>query len=266
MREVEINRGFKGLFRKTKIVLHDDIDQLTIDRFNKINKYWMLNDNIGSTFQDIDTNHISKLILITDNKDKLIKELENLRILVYNVINEVNPNHMAFACLVASIDGEENNDLSETGIKKTLKQLSDAGVTEYLVKKKMKEVREVIYGDLEVYFPALFNNVLSVAFWTKMKERSIKIAQAIIDGRDIEDEMSAADKYFSTLISPKKFSGSDNEELKYDKYFEKNCIMLSGFANQSVKTLTTKEYFSLITFYNDKLKDGRRTHSQGRHN
>lgn len=189
MREIEVNRGLRGLFRKTKIVLHDDIDQLSIDRFNKINKYWMLNDNIGSTFQDIDTNHISKLILIADNKDKLIEELKNLRILIFNVINEVNLNHMAFACLVDSIDGEPNNDLSETGIKKTLKQLSDAGVTEYLVKKKMKEVREVIYNDLELFFPALFNNVLSVAFWTKMKERSIKVCQAIIDGREIEDEL-----------------------------------------------------------------------------
>jgi hypothetical protein len=266
MREIFINSGIKKLFKRTKIVLHDDIDQLLIDRFNKINKYWMLNDNIGSTFQDIDNTHIAKLLLVADNKDKVVKEVENLRILVYNIINEVNPNHMAFACLVASIDDEVNDDLSEVGIRKTLKRLSDAGVTEYLLKKKMREVREVIYGDLETYFPSLFNNVLSTAFWTKMKERSIKICQAIIEGRDIEDEMSAADKYFATLISPKRFSGSDNEELKYDKFFEKNCIMLAGLINQPVKQLTTKEYFSLITFYNDKVKDGRRTHPQGRHN
>jgi len=266
MREIEVNSGLKKLFKRTKIVLHDDIDQLLIDRFNKINKYWMLNDNIGSSFQDIDNNHIAKLLLVADNKDKVIKEVENLRILIYNVINEVNPNHMAFACLVASIDDEANDDLSEVGIRKTLKKLNDAGVTEYLLKKKMREVREIIYNDLEVYFPALFNNVLSTAFWTKMKERSIKICQAIIDGKDIEDEMSAADRYFATLISPKRFTGTDNEELRYDKFFEKNCIMLAGLINQPVKQLTTKEYFSLITFYNDKQKDGRRTHPQGRYN
>jgi hypothetical protein len=78
--------------------------------------------------------------------------------------------------------------------------------------------------------------------------------------------MNAADRYFATLISPKNFTGSDNEELRYDKFFEKNCIMLASLVNQPVKTMTTKEYFSLITYYNDKSKDGRRTHPQGRHN
>ena len=266
MHEIEIRGGIKRFFKKTKVVIHDDIDQLPIERFNKINKYWMLHDNIGSSFQDIDTTHISKIILVADNKDKVLKEIENLRILIYNIIHEVNPNHMAFACMVASIDDEPNDDLSEAGCRKTLKKLNDAGVTNYLLKKKMKEAREKIYGDLELFFPALFNNVLSTAFWTKMKERSIKVCNAIIEGREIDDEMSAADRYFSTLISPKRFSGSDNEELRYDKYFEKNCIMLSSLANQPVKSLTTKEYFSLITYYNDKVKDGRRTHPQGRHN
>ena len=126
--------------------------------------------------------------------------------------------------------------------------------------------RERIYGDLETFFPAIFNNVLSVAFWTKMKERSLKVCKAIIEGKEIEDEMSAADRYFASLITPKSFSGSDNEELRYDKFFEKNCIMLAGLVNQPVKTMTTKEYFSLITYYNEKQKDGRRTHPQGRHN
>jgi hypothetical protein len=267
MREVEINSGIKKFFRKTKLVIHDDIDQLPIDRFNKINKYWMLNDNIGSTFQDIDNNHIAKLILVADNKEKVIKEIENLRILIYNVIKEVNPTHMAFACMIHSIDGVLNDDLSEEGIRKTLKKLNDAGVTEYLLKKKMKEVRMIIYSDLELLFPALFNNVLSIAFWTKMKERSIKVCQAIIEGRDIDEDMKAADRYFATLISPKRFSGNDNEELKYDKYFEKNCIMLANMVNQPVKHLSTKEYFSLITYFNEKVREnGRRTHPQGRHN
>jgi hypothetical protein len=266
MREIELHSGIKKLFKRTKVVVYDDIEQLTIDRFNKINKYWMLHDNIGSTFQDIDNNHISKLMLITDNKDKLVKELENLRILVFNITNEVNPTHLAFGCLVHSINDEVNEDLSEEGIRKVLKKLNNAGLTEGVLKKKISEVRGKIYGDLEMFFPALFNNVLSVAFWTKMKDRSIKICTAIIEGREVEDEISAANKYFATLISPKRFSGSDNEELKYDKFFEKNCIMLAGLANQPVKSLTTKEYFSLITYYNDKVKDGRRTNPQGRHN
>jgi aspartyl-tRNA synthetase len=131
MREFEFRKGLK----KHTVVLYDDIDQLPIERFNKANKYWMLHDNLGSSFTDIDTTHISRLILVADNKEKVVKELENLRILIYNIINEVNPSQMAFACLVDSIDGKEITDISEEGIKRTLKLLSDIGFSEALKKK-----------------------------------------------------------------------------------------------------------------------------------
>jgi hypothetical protein len=132
MREVVINKGLK----KTVLTMYDDIDQMPIERFNKANKYWMLHDNIGSTFQDIDSLHINRLILVAENKDKTLKELDNLRILIYNVINEVNPTHMAFACLIDSIAGKKCDDLSEEGIRRTLKTLNEIGLTEGVLKKK----------------------------------------------------------------------------------------------------------------------------------
>jgi hypothetical protein len=264
MREIVINRGLKKLLRKTKVVLHDDIDQLLIDRFNKINKFWMLHDNLGSSFIDIDNTHIAKLILIADNKEKIIKELENLRILIFNIINEINPSHMAFACMVHSIDDKEVTDFSDEGIKRTLKRLSDVGLTEGELKKKMSEVREKIYGDLELFFPDIFHNVLSTAFWAKLKEKALKQCNAILTGVDMTDEINDADRYFATLIRPKSFSGKENEELRYDKYFEKNCIILSSLTNKPVKEMSTKEYFALVQYYNN--KDGRKSNPKGRYN
>ena len=154
MREIEVRKGLK----KTSIVLYDDIDQMPIERFNKANKYWMLHDNLGSTFQDIDLQHINRLMLVADNKEKLVKELENLRILVYNIINEINPNHMAFACLVYSIDGKVCDDLSEEGIKKTIKLLNDRGITEGDIKKKLsgKKSMKIWNYFSPVYFKTFF--------------------------------------------------------------------------------------------------------------
>lgn len=261
MRQIEWRKGL----RTHKVTMYDDIDQLPIERFNKVNKYWMLHDNLGSSFTDIDSTHISRLILVSDNKEKLLKELENLRILIYNIINDVNPSQMAFACLVSEIDGEVVEDLSEEGIKRVLKKLNDIGLTEGEFKKKMTEVREKIYGDLEMFYPEIFHNVLSTAFWSKMKEKALKMCDSIINGTPIEDEMSAADRYFASLIKPKSFSGKENEELRYDKNFEKNCIMLSSLTNKPVKELSTKEYFALIQHYNDSL-NGRKSNPKGRHN
>lgn len=244
MRDVIIHKGLK----RTKIVLHDDIDQLSIEQFNRINKYWMLHDNLGSDFSDIDRVHISKILIVADNKEKVTKEVDNLRILIYNIIHEVNPLQMAFACLVYSIDDKEITDFSDEGIKKILKTLNDSGLKIGDLKKKIQEVREKVYGELELYFPDLFHNVLSTAFWSKMREKAMKQCDNVISG--IEEDLSAADRYFSSLVMPKSFM-EGKEELRYDKDFEKNCILLTSLSNQPVKRMSTKEYFALITYYNE---------------
>ena len=52
----------------------------------------------------------------------------------------------------------------------------------------------------------------------------------------------------------KSFYGADNDELKYDKDFEMNCIVLAPYMNQPIKDITTKQYFALLRFVNDKNK------------
>lgn len=125
-----------GRLRKTTISLYDDIDQLPVERFNKANKYWMLHDNIGSSISDFDANHFNKLTLLAGDKQKCIAELNNFRILVFNIQNEINVEHLSFACLIHSVDGEEQSDLSEDALKRLLKRLSDKGLTQDILKKK----------------------------------------------------------------------------------------------------------------------------------
>jgi len=130
---------FGGL-KKTTLLMYDDIDQLPIERFNKANKYWMLHDNIGSSISDFDANHFNKLALLAGEKQKCIAELNNFRILVFNIQNEINVEHLSFACLVHSVNGEEQTDLSEDALKRLLKRLSDKGLTQELCKKKLSKL------------------------------------------------------------------------------------------------------------------------------
>jgi len=133
MIEVSWRKGIK----KTTLKMYDDIDQLPIARFNKANKYWMLHDNIGSSIQDFDLNHFNKIALLAGDKDKCKAELQNFRILVYNIQNEINVEHLSFACLVHSVNGEEHEDLSEDALEKLLSDLSKRGLTQELLKKKL---------------------------------------------------------------------------------------------------------------------------------
>jgi hypothetical protein len=64
--------------------------------------------------------------------------LDNLRVLIYNIINEVDPGSLAFACMVHSINGVEVTDLSDENLKKIVKELSEKGLTIETLKKKVK--------------------------------------------------------------------------------------------------------------------------------
>jgi hypothetical protein len=87
-----------------------------------------------------------------------------------------------------------------------------------------------------------------------MKQRSLKILEGIINDTNVDSDVEQIDGYFTTMIKPKKLTGKYTDELRYDHGFESNCIVLSQFINQPVKTLTTKEYFSLIQYYNTQMK------------
>lgn len=78
----------------------------------------------------------------------------------------------------------------------------------------------------------------------------------MIDGKP--SGVSEIDKYFASMIKPKNFVGTNNEELRYDKSFEKNCVLLGQYYNKPVKECTTREYFTLLEYYNQLLKEQRR--------
>jgi hypothetical protein len=135
MTELILHKGLK----RTKVLLYTDIDQLPAERFSKINKYWMLHDELGSSFEDIDRIHITRLSLAVNDPDKMKKILDNTRVLIYNIINEVNPESLAFACMVHSIDGIEVVDLSDENLKRITKYLSERGLTQDVLKKKRRK-------------------------------------------------------------------------------------------------------------------------------
>lgn len=134
MRELILHKGLT----RTKVLLYTDIEQLPADRFSKVNKFWMLSDELGSSFEDIDRIHITRIALSLHDKDKAKKVLDNMRVLIHNIINEINPESLAFACMIYSINGVEFTDLSDENLKKTIKELSDRGLTIEMLKKKVK--------------------------------------------------------------------------------------------------------------------------------
>lgn len=111
---------------KKVVKVYDSIDEMPIANYQKYNKYLLIDSGIGSDAEDID-NHIIKLakLIKSDDKEKALAELTNLRQNIYMVNSEISPKYLAFAALIHQVDGEEVKDLSDEGLKDLLKSLSE---------------------------------------------------------------------------------------------------------------------------------------------
>jgi len=69
---------------------------------------------------------------------------------------------------------------------------------------------------------------------------------------DHSEEIEKIDAMTRQNTKVKNFYGRESEELKYENDFEAYCIILSEYANQPIKTLSVKEYFSLRKYVDEK--------------
>ena len=120
------------------VELYDDIENMPSGIYAKFNKYMLLESAIGSSFEDFTSKHLASLYPLIQNnkKEEAITQLNNLRQLFFQMVNEVSVEHMAFACLIYSINGKEIKDYSESNLKRIVNQIRDLGLTQGIVKKK----------------------------------------------------------------------------------------------------------------------------------
>lgn len=78
---------------------------------------------------------------LNESKNDLArKQLENMRMNVYMIQENINTKHLAFCVLVKSINGEMCNDISDEGLKRTLERFKDIKVTEIMT--SLEEVKK----------------------------------------------------------------------------------------------------------------------------
>lgn len=130
-------------FGAIKVKLYDDIEQMPMCRFHKYNKFMLIDSGIGSDIRDMD-NRLARLTsMVKLTPDKAVTELLNMRMGLHLIGQEISPKFMAYAALIAEVDGVPTTDLSDEGLKKVLELLKTAPVgvlwnTFDKVKKKFK--------------------------------------------------------------------------------------------------------------------------------
>lgn len=229
-----------------KIVrLYDSIDEMPIINFQKYNKYLLIDSGIGSDADDIDAHitRIAKFIKINNSK-KALQELQNMRQNMYMVNNEISPKYLAFAALIHSIDGKEINDLSDDNLKfilKDLKTIKHSRIIEFLEWLKKKVTTE-----LEIYFPGDFINPKEKDVYDKLKLRTLLVLESIISNKNNSEQIKSIDDLIFGIYSPKKYTGSESVEIKYDKQFENACILIAQKTNLNAKNMTVIQFYNAI--------------------
>lgn len=126
--------------KKNDVVeIYDEINEMPIKNYLAMQKMALLDGGLGSDLQAIDE-HLQKIYAFVEVNDmqNFKTECENLRTNVFFIQNGINPKMYTYAAMVKSINGEENNDLSEHGLDAILKRL------EYLSQKEFTEIFEVV--------------------------------------------------------------------------------------------------------------------------
>lgn len=109
-----------GKINGHSVEIYDAIDEMPITRFQKYNKFMLIDSGVGSDLQDILTHIDRAKIYAKSNPNLAVTELDNMKQAIYLVSEEMSPKYLAFAVLVKKLDGKPTDDLSDVGLKKVL--------------------------------------------------------------------------------------------------------------------------------------------------
>jgi len=242
---------------KYKVELYDSIDELPIKRFHKFNKYLLVDAGVGSDLNDINEK-IAKIMRYVDRSDKVNAriELENLRQAMYLVTQETNLKHLAFMVLVKSIDGKEQTDLSDEGVRATQKVFENQSLN--FIDRLFQSVKKKIDEELNLYFPSQFDDAAVKEYHDKLKSRILFQLDTIIRNADNKQEIDQIDDFLLTLAKPKVFSGKGSTEIKYDRQFEDMCLFLSHELSLDIDKLSVLQFYNSFEYIKkQRRKNGR---------
>lgn len=255
MREVKIGRH--------RVVIYNTIEELPMTRFHKYNKMLLVDAGLGSDMTAID-GHIERVVrfIRNDMREDAATEMENLRQTVYLLLQGMSPKHLAFAALVKEVDGKPCDDISDEGLQRVVELLGDVEVKD--VTAESEAVKKKIDDELTTYFPETFDSASEKEFYDLMKRRAQEMLKAI--GDDTDERKENIQRLTDEMVmfsKPRKFTGTDNVEIAYERQYEDMCLMMSQQLHQNPKMFTVMEFYNAYRYIQKSLK-AQRTQNKAR--
>lgn len=235
-----------------KLQIHDDISELSVERFHQYSRYSLIACGIGDSLSDIDS-HIKAIneLMIRDAK-KAQQELLNLRQNLILVLNERDFRHKSLLFLVISVDGEKWEDFSDTGIEKLYRLVCDAPLAEF--DKALSSVIKEIDDQLTRYFPEMFEDSIEKNRCDLLRKRAMLQVDEMQNGADHSKEIEKISTQIWEGYEPKSFE-NDKAIVDFDRQFENMCLILSKEFQGGVKGYTVMEFYSAYNLLKERDKE-----------
>lgn len=239
-----------------KVRMYDAIDELPIARFHRYQRSLLVDAGVGSDMVAFDQRiERARRFLMAGDNEKAGRELENLRQSVFLIQSSVDTKLLSFAALVVEVDGKPCDDLSDDGLRKVCGMLEDSPRGEMTA--RLEAVKKKIDDELQLYFPAIFNDANVKEYYDILRKRSLAILRSIINGEEMPGKTDEVDKLTTALITyskPQAFSGPEGVEVQFDRQFENLCLVLSEQVHVSSKNLTVLEFYNAFDFVRERAR------------
>ncbi|MEI8142829.1 MAG: hypothetical protein WCG90_08185 [Chitinophagia bacterium] len=112
------------------IELFGSIKELPITRYRLLQSLLIQDSGIGADMAAVDERLQRLILFVTNEKNQEAKEeAMNMRYTFFSMLNKISYKSKAFACFVWKINGLEQKDISDEGLKNTVDVIEKLGVS-----------------------------------------------------------------------------------------------------------------------------------------
>lgn len=232
-----------------KVTLYDSPGELPLDRFKAFNHYLLLDQELGSTAEDLDATLTRAVqFLSAGEQDAAVQLLQNVQLLRRSVIAGLNPRMMAFAVMVYSVDGSERKDITEAGLQSTIDLLAKQRLKWSDLTGLVDAVKKKLVAQLEALFPATAGTGKDGEVNATLRRRTLLVLDSIEAGTYQPDDarLLSIDRELLLMFPPRPMAGKKSVEIGYIKSFERAVAIVTKWAGANAWNFTVLHFHECL--------------------
>ncbi len=242
------------------VVTFNDPEELPMRRYQRFNKFLMIANEVGSTFEDFNQRDAKAYAFLKNGLfPEAMQELKNRSQCVYNAFMEYSPKGRAMAILVHSIDDKIYTGHSSSTIDEILDKLEEIGLSYKQSNEIVNEAKKKIEQALSKYFPEKFKGNKNTLFEYNsilVKKLLLEVKGILYGGlEELKTEIQDHEKKMLSLDTPNSWNvnATDNMEITMESDFDKYLFSISEHTNVDTEQITVFKFYALESYITEKL-------------